>query len=310
MSINDNIHNLRLQRNLSQEKFGELLGVSGQAVSKWEQNITSPDISLLPIIAEYFGVTIDSLFQNTPKRRYSGYGDERYELLARYESANGTDLDFEKAETALAKVILNGQAVTQDYIAYGILHRARAEKDRELALRYFRRAITEGNSTRDLQWLAAHQALTNLLVDMGRTNEAIEEQRKWCDSEPDCAWAHVAYAYALQKANRLEQACIEIEKAQAIHAEDVGVQAMAGDILAKAGRYEEAFLCWDKAYELDPSDIACLFSKAETLAGIGETEQAIAEFENILRWLEKHEYNLDIEGVYPRRRIEELRHSR
>lgn len=84
----------------------------------------------------------------------------------------------------------------------------------------------------------------------------------------------------------------------------------AGDILAKAGRYEEAFLCWDKAYELDPSDIACLFSKAETLAGIGETEQAIAEFENILRWLEKHEYNLDIEGVYPRRRMEELRHSR
>lgn len=68
-----------------------------------------------------------------------------------YESANGTDLDFEKAESALAKVILNGQAVTQDYIAYGILHRACAKKDREFALRYFRRAITEGNSTRNLQ---------------------------------------------------------------------------------------------------------------------------------------------------------------
>ena len=37
MIISDNIRNLRLQKNVSQEKLGELLGISGQAVSKWEQ---------------------------------------------------------------------------------------------------------------------------------------------------------------------------------------------------------------------------------------------------------------------------------
>ena len=77
MTMNENIKTLRLQKRLSQEALGELLGVSAQAVSKWEQGITSPDISLLPIMAECFGVTIDSLFQGVPKRKYPGYGTER-----------------------------------------------------------------------------------------------------------------------------------------------------------------------------------------------------------------------------------------
>ena len=73
MLISSNIRSLRLQKHLSQEKLGELLGVSAQAVSKWEQGITSPDISLLPLLAECFGVTIDSLFQGVPARKYPGY---------------------------------------------------------------------------------------------------------------------------------------------------------------------------------------------------------------------------------------------
>ena len=60
MTMNENIKTLRLQKRLSQEALGELLGVSAQAVSKWEQGLTSPDISLLPALAECFGVTIDS----------------------------------------------------------------------------------------------------------------------------------------------------------------------------------------------------------------------------------------------------------
>ncbi len=49
MAINKNIRMFRLKNHLSQEALGELLGVSAQAVSKWEQGITSPDISLLPL---------------------------------------------------------------------------------------------------------------------------------------------------------------------------------------------------------------------------------------------------------------------
>lgn len=52
---------IRKQRNLTQEQIAEALGVSSQAISKWETNTSYPDISLLPIIADYFGVSIDYL---------------------------------------------------------------------------------------------------------------------------------------------------------------------------------------------------------------------------------------------------------
>lgn len=61
MDFENNIKALRKNRNLTQEQMAEFLGVSSQAVSKWETNISYPDISLLPIIANFFGASIDEL---------------------------------------------------------------------------------------------------------------------------------------------------------------------------------------------------------------------------------------------------------
>lgn len=47
---------------LTQEELAEKVGVSTQAVSKWEQQITCPDIMLLPTMANIFRITIDELF--------------------------------------------------------------------------------------------------------------------------------------------------------------------------------------------------------------------------------------------------------
>ena len=43
---------------------------------------------------------------------------------------------------------------------------------------------------------------------------------------------------------------------------------------------------WDKAFELEPTSISCLFSKAEMYAVIGENDKAIAQYKEILGWLE------------------------
>ena len=59
--FSDNFKSMRKQRGLTQEQIAETLGVSCQAVSKWETNSSYPDISLLPIIADYFGVSVDYL---------------------------------------------------------------------------------------------------------------------------------------------------------------------------------------------------------------------------------------------------------
>ena len=60
--INETIARLRKQKGITQEELANALGVTNQAVSKWESAQCCPDISLLPDIADYFGVTLDTLF--------------------------------------------------------------------------------------------------------------------------------------------------------------------------------------------------------------------------------------------------------
>ncbi len=60
--IGTQIKNLRKSKNMTQEQLAELLGISFQAVSKWENNITLPDITLVPTLAKIFGVSTDTLF--------------------------------------------------------------------------------------------------------------------------------------------------------------------------------------------------------------------------------------------------------
>ena len=59
--IGENLKKLRKLRELTQEQLADILGVSFQAVSKWERGEVYPDIELLPTIAEYFGITTDEL---------------------------------------------------------------------------------------------------------------------------------------------------------------------------------------------------------------------------------------------------------
>lgn len=60
-TLGQKIANLRKEKGLTQEDLAENLNVSSQAVSKWENDISCPDIMLLPKLADIFGVTVDSL---------------------------------------------------------------------------------------------------------------------------------------------------------------------------------------------------------------------------------------------------------
>ena len=61
-SIGAIIRELRCARNLTQEQLAENLGITAQAISKWENNIGMPDISQVVPIAHFFGVSTDVLF--------------------------------------------------------------------------------------------------------------------------------------------------------------------------------------------------------------------------------------------------------
>ena len=61
MTIGKRIAALRREKNLKQDDFAQMLEVSPQAVSKWENDQTCPDISLLPKLAKILGVSVDEL---------------------------------------------------------------------------------------------------------------------------------------------------------------------------------------------------------------------------------------------------------
>jgi len=61
-TVGEKIAELRKAKGMTQEELATTIGVSTQSVSKWENNTNMPDIMLLPVIAEIFGVTIDALF--------------------------------------------------------------------------------------------------------------------------------------------------------------------------------------------------------------------------------------------------------
>ena len=61
MDLGNNIKSLRTKMKMTQEELAELLGTTSKSVSRWEQSLTYPDISLLPFIANIFEVTVDEL---------------------------------------------------------------------------------------------------------------------------------------------------------------------------------------------------------------------------------------------------------
>jgi len=76
------LRDLRLERGFTQAEVGEGIGVSPQAVSKWENENGLPDVTQLIPLADYFGVTVDALLGHDPDK------DER-EILAHIERLEG-----------------------------------------------------------------------------------------------------------------------------------------------------------------------------------------------------------------------------
>lgn len=84
LGLGAKIRELRHRCGQKQETLAEVLGVTPQAVSRWESGGSYPDMEIIPSLANYFGVTIDELF---------GYGEERNDRIratvARLEEMNG-----------------------------------------------------------------------------------------------------------------------------------------------------------------------------------------------------------------------------
>lgn len=93
IKICNNITKYRKENGITQAELAEYLGVSPQAVSKWEQEISVPDIYLIPKIAYFFNISIDTLFGTS--------NFDTTELLVSKYSAVRNDKNYKDAKEAV-----------------------------------------------------------------------------------------------------------------------------------------------------------------------------------------------------------------
>lgn len=84
--IGKQIASMRKEKGIKQEELANYVGVSTQAVSKWE-NGGVPDTELLPKIADFFCVSVDSLFG----RNITDYSDLQSALIKKYATLHATN---------------------------------------------------------------------------------------------------------------------------------------------------------------------------------------------------------------------------
>ena len=131
--LGERIRELRLRDGRTQEALANALGMTAQAVSRWEKGICYPDMEMIPSIANYFGVSIDELFgyDNERSRRADVLADKINGMIS---ENNGVDVSMD-ACIALARealiefpgnekltLALASALYTAGYVRYGEHH--------------------------------------------------------------------------------------------------------------------------------------------------------------------------------------------
>ena len=136
MTFGSIIKELRLKHNMTQERLAELLNLSPQAISRWETGAAMPDISLLPPLANLFGVTTDYLLSMDTYQKDLRKA-EFDEAFLEYWKHDDKEKNYEIALQAVAEYPGNMEYVewlasAEFYVAFQRLEQSEEEYDRLL----------------------------------------------------------------------------------------------------------------------------------------------------------------------------------
>lgn len=189
MELGTKIRQLRFRAGLTQEQLAEKLGIGAQAVSKWENAVAMPDITLLPLLAETFGVTIDDLFDLTAEQRMN-----RIENRLEIEDELPQEL-FREYEDFLKARIAAGEHRKRAISLAAFLYWHRMNSFGRYACRYAKDAIRMNPGEKDCQWILC-KAEGHAVWDWNVANhtKAINFYRELADANPDVT---LPYSYLL-----------------------------------------------------------------------------------------------------------------
>ena len=136
MQLGRRIKELRKKRNITQQDLAEMLGVSYQAISRWENNITSPDITALPVLANIFNVTVDYLLDvniNENTQIIENIYKQSWELCVNQKHKEAQELLEEKTKLFPNNYFLKNELLN---IYYVLMY----DNDKEIYLLSFEKA--------------------------------------------------------------------------------------------------------------------------------------------------------------------------
>ncbi|MDD3123792.1 MAG: helix-turn-helix domain-containing protein [Candidatus Izemoplasmatales bacterium] len=300
-TVGINIKKLREENQITQQQLADSLGISFQAVSKWECGNTLPDIGILPQIAEFFNVTIDELFQS----RMTVYQNRAGRLSALYESDIHDSEIYEKAEKEYLRLLQNDDFDERDIFGYAYLHDLRHRYHSEVAEKYYLEAISLGSKIKDEFYYKIQRQYMYLLSTLGRSNENIENQTRNFESDPNNQENHILLLCAYIFANENKKAYELTLKALDIFPNNGIILTSAGDVAQRLNFYDKAIKYWNLAFEINPELIDTRYSLVSLLSEQGKNEEAIKELEEIILW--NNDRGFEIENKWVMKEIAKLK---
>ena len=271
------IKTLRLSKSMTQEQLAQRLRVSPQAVSKWENGVTLPDIQLLPELSILLGTSIDALFSMTDDKRM-----ERIDNMLR-EQRNLSRQEFEAEERFLKDKCLEPDAQARATLLLAELYCKRAREYRELASPLARKAIGLLPEYDKAAHTALFEAEGGVFPDWNAVNHhrTIAFYQDFITRHPGQRRSYLWLLDLLIDDGRCPEARKYLEKMNRL-GESYHSDLYLGMILEKEGRPEEAAACWERMTQKDPDNWQSWFARADRLAKRCAYPEAIALYEKAL----------------------------
>lgn len=272
MDISKQIKRLRTEKNVTQEELADYLGVSYQAVSKWENEVSMPDIGLLPQISVFFGVTIDELFKLPVESHF-----ERIENMF-FSEREIIDENFKYAEKFLNDVIKSDRINARAYGDLAHLYNHRAKSLLETAGEYAKTALMYEPDNKDHHrafWDAYHAVCGDDYFD--NHFEVIQYYKEFIEKNPKNWTAVNILIENLFADDRHSEAKPFIEKMISIKRNHL-YEMYLGDIELAEGNREKALKLWDKGVEDYPAVWQAYCCRADRLRKLGILDRAIEDY--------------------------------
>ena len=335
---------LRRKKAATQEQMAAALNISSQAISKWENGQTLPDIMLLPELSVYFGVTIDELFDMTDEKHF----DRIRNMIELQETID--EHDFEYARKFLITQLSEPEAAERALELLSALYNNKAEEYRSKAEYYAKEALELFPENHDLhanlseawqgvcgdwnqdkrterilyyrQFLARHPQCEEgwkwfylQLLHEGRyqeAEEALKQMEATATNAEKAARLKLYRTRLLWKSGKREEALKQLEQIIVKFPDSWLIQNISADMYAEACLYDQAIACYERAMLVQPcpryTDAAMAIAQICEITG--DTERAAEAWKCYIRILNE-DWNIvegaDIDRAH--RKIRELKRT-